>query len=281
MVSEAEKITNVLRYAPGACLLVESGTIRGANGEAVGLSGIPRQHLVGVALDELVIDDDKDDVRSCLANKTEGVRRLATRLTAGLQPVEIAVRRVDDRIAMVGLRSMAYEHEMSALAGAPLTHDQVTGLPNRQHMLERLHDRLSQTPSQPLALIGIWIDDLAQLKEERGSRVVDRVNRQVAERIQARLRGPDVLGCFDESAFLTLLTSDSDLEQLRIIADRLRSEVAFPVDFDGGLVSFTASVMVASIGPKRPSIERVLSRLEAVGQKAAASGGNRTDIFTL
>lgn len=281
MVTDAQKLTNVLRYVPGACLLVEEGVIRGANGEAVGVSGIPRKHLVGVALDELILDDDKDAVRSCLENEIEGVRRLTTRLTAGFVPIELAFRRVNQDITMVGVRPMAFEHELSAAAGAELTHDQVTGLPNRHHVLERLHGRLTLAPAQPLALIGIWIDDLAELKAERGTRVVDRVCRQVAERIQARLRGPDLLGRFDDAAFLTLLTTDSDLEQLRIIADRLRSEVSFPVDFDGGLVSFTASVMVAAIGPKRPSVERVLSRLETVGQKAAASGGNRTDIFTL
>ncbi len=281
MALDAKKLTNVLRYVPGACLLVEGGTIKGANGEAIGVSGIPRHHLVGVSLEELIIDDDKDAVRSCLASQTEGVRRLSTRLSAGLVPIELAFRRVNGQIAMVGVRSMAFEHELSAQSAAELTHDPITGLPNRHHVLERLHGRLVATPAQPLALIGIWIDDLAELKAERGTRVVDRVCRQVAERIQARLRGPDLLGRFDDAAFLTLLTTDSDLEQLRIIADRLRSEVSFPVDFDGGLVSFTASVMVAAIGPQRPSVERVLSRLEAVGQKAAASGGNRTDIFSL
>lgn len=281
MVADAQNLTDVLRYVPGACLLVEDGVIKGANGEAVGVSGIPRKHLVGVALNELILDEDDERLQQCLASETEGVRRMSTRLTAGLAPIELAFRKATSGITMVGVRSMAYEHEMSALACADLTHDQVTGLPNRHHVLERLHGRLTMQPAQPLALIGIWIDDLAELKAERGSRVVDRVCRQVAERIQSRLRGPDLLGRFDDASFLTLLTTDSDLEQLRIIADRLRSEVSFPVDFDGGLVSFTASVMVASIGPKRPSVERVLSRLETVGKKAAASGGNRTDIFTL
>ncbi len=281
MVTDAKKIANVLRYVPGACLIVEEGVVKGANGEAIGVSGIPRQHLIGVPLVELTIDGDEEAVLACMASETEGVHRLATRLNAGLAPIELAFRSITSQIHMVGLRSMALEHDLSAAAGAELTHDQVTGLPNRDHVLERLHDRISVTPAQPLALIGIWIDDLSELQADRGSRVVDRVCRQVAERIQTRLRGPDLLGRFDDAAFLTLLTTDSDLEQLRIIADRLRSEVSFPVDFDGGLVSFTASVMVASIGPKRPSIERIVSRLEAVGNKAAASGGNRTDIFTL
>jgi hypothetical protein len=40
-------------------------------------------------------------------------------------------------------------------------------------------------------------------------------------------------------------------------------------------------VLVASIGDKPPSVERILARLEAAGQKAAATGGNRTDVVSL
>ncbi len=93
--------------------------------------------------------------------------------------------------------------------------------------------------------------------------------------------GPICLGRLDDSGFLVLLTTDSEIDQLKEIADRLRAEVSFPVDCSGTLVSFTSSVMVGSLSDKRPSLERVLSRLEAVTAKAANGGGNRTELFSL
>ncbi len=281
MSNDAERITDVLRYAPGACLIVDDGVVKGANAEAVEVSRIPRNRLVGVPLAELMVDEHQDKVAAILVTDDDRLRFADARLAAGLIPVQLTARRMTNRLSIVGIRHMEIEHRMSAQAGGSLTHDEITGLPDRYHVLEKLHERLTVSTAQPLALIGIWIDDLAELREERGARVVERVCRQVGERIQARLRGPDLLGRFDEAAFLALLTTDSDLEQLTEIADRLRNEVSFPVEFDAGLVSFTASVMIASIGQKRPTVERVLARMETVGKKAAATGGNRTDVFSL
>lgn len=281
MATDADKITDLLRYSPGACVIVEDGIVKGANSEAIDVSRVPRNRLVGAPLADLVVDEGQELVGALLAAAGDGLSHCQVRLAAGLTPMELVGRRLSNRLRIVSIRHMEVEHAMSALAGGELTHDAVTGLPDRYHILEKLHERLSMSPSQPLALIAVWIDDLDGMVAERGARVAQKITRQVGERLQARLRGPDLLGRLDEAAFLTLLTSDSNLEQLKEIADRLRAEVSFPVEIDGSLVSFTSSVMVASIGPKPPSVEHILNRLETVGRKAAVSGGNRTEIFQL
>lgn len=280
MVAEAEKLADVLRYVPGACLIVDDGVIRGANDDDIEVMGIPRRRLVASPLPELAVSEMQLGVAKFIDQAADHVTHHRFRLATGLTPIELSGRRISNSIVVCGARRMETEHEMSAIAAGELTHDQVTGLPNRYHVLEQLHHRLASKSVQPLAVIAIWIDDLPALRDERGPRVVERVSRQVGERIQARLRGPDLLGRFDDEAFLALLTTDSTLEQLNEIADRMRNEVSFPVEFDGGLVSFTASVLVGSIGTARPSLERVQSRLESVGRKASASGGNRTEIVT-
>jgi len=279
-VSDAERLADILRYSPGGCILVEQGEIKGANNEAVDISGIPRKRLVGASLAELAIDEEQPRIGTALVNATDQVSAIRMRLAAGLRPVELSLRRVNQTLILVGIRSVAIEHELSATAGGELTHDQVTGLPNRQHVLEHLQRRLNVPSGQPLALVGLWIDDYDSLNDQ-GQRVSDRIMRQVGERVQARLRGPDMLGRFEASGFLVLLTTDAELETLKEIADRLRDEVSFPVEFNGTLVSFTSSVLVGSVSTKRPSMERVLTRLEAMSRMAATGGGNRTDIFSL
>jgi diguanylate cyclase (GGDEF)-like protein len=281
VAAEAEKIADVLRYVPGACLIVQDGIVRGANEDAVGIMGIPRARLVGTPLPELTVPEMQVGLARFLDETKEVVTRHRFRLAVGLTPIELSSRRLTDSIIIVGARVMELEHQMSALAGGELTHDQVTGLPNRYHVLEQLHQRLGAGPARPLALIAIWIDDLLHLADERGPRVVERVSRQVGERVQSRLRGPDLLGRFEDGAFLAVLASDSTPQQLAEIAERLRNEVSLPVEFDGGLVSFTASVLVGTIsGPRRPTLDLIQTRLETAGAKLAASGGNRTETIT-
>ncbi len=278
--ADAEQIAEVLRFAPGACLVLENGVIRGANAEAIDTTGIPRKRLVGTPLAELVVAETQVPLADFLSSASPDVNVISVRLAAGMMPLELSTRRITDAILVVGLRRMDLEHQLSAIAGGDLTHDQITGLPNRFHLLEQLHHRLTTQSPQPLAVIALWIDDLPNLAAERGQRVVERVSRQVGERVQARLRGPDLLGRFDDAAFLALLTTDSSPEQLREIAERLRDEVVFPVEFDGSLISFTASVMVGMIGTNRPTIEKIQAKLEVVGRLTTTGDGNRTEMVT-
>ncbi len=277
---DAEEIAEVLRFAPGACVVLENGVIRGANAEAIDTTGIPRKRLVGTPLTELVVTETQVPLAEFLSSSKTDVRAMPVRLASGMTPLELSIRRVSHAIVVVGLRRMDLEHQLSAIAGGELTHDQITGLPNRFHLLEQLHHRLTTVSPQPLAVIALWIDDLPNLAAERGQRVVERVSRQVGERVQARLRGPDLLGRFDDAAFLALLTTDSPPDQLREIAERLRDEVVFPVEFDGSLISFTASVMVGMIGTNRPTIEKIQSKLDVVGRLTTTGDGNRTEMVT-
>lgn len=280
-MSDAERLADILRYAPGGCLLLDGREIKGVNAEATAITGIPRKHLIGIELTEIAVDEHQPVLAQAIDASTDTISAVRMRLASGLVPLELSLRRLNRSLTLVGVRSVASEHALSAAAGGSLTHDDVTGLPDRHHILEQLQHRLVLPQPQPLALVAVWIDELDALEEQQGERVTQRIMRQVGERIQARLRGPDLLGRLDDSGFLVLLTTDSEIDQLKEIADRLRAEVSFPVDCGGTLVSFTSSVMVGSLSQKRPSLERVLSRLEAVTTKAANGGGNRTDVFSL
>ena len=273
MAAESERLLELLRSVPVACLVVDEGTIVGANDEAVEETAIPRVRLVGAPLGDLVLPEHQRRIEPLLRATSGALVRAEVRLSAGFRPLELTSRAVSGRLSLVAVRSMAREVELSALAGGVLTHDQVTGLPNRYYLLEELHRRLTAPVGRPLACVAIWVDDLQSVAVERGIRASDRILHQVGERLQGRLRAPDLLGRFDDHGFLVLLASDMGAEQLTAVALRLREEIAFPVEHESALLSFTASMAVAPLGLRRPSLERVLSRLEAVARRAATSGG--------
>jgi diguanylate cyclase (GGDEF)-like protein len=273
VAAESERLLDLLRSVPVACLVVDEGTIVGANEEAIEETGIPRVRLVGSPLTDLVLPEHQRRIDPLLRPSSGALVRAEVRLSAGFRPLELTSRAVSSRLSLVAVRSMAREVELSALAGGVLTHDQVTGLPNRYYLLEELHRRLTTPVGRPLACVAIWVDDLQSVAAERGIRASDRILHQVGERLQGRLRAPDLLGRFDDSGFLVLLASDMGAEQLTAVALRLREEIAFPVEHESALLSFTASMAVAPLGLRRPHLERVLSRLEAVARRAATSGG--------
>lgn len=281
MSADGPSEAQLIRYWPGGCMILADGVVTAVNDEAVETTGIPRGRLLGVALADLLVPDFVPAWLALLAQAGPSIRSIPVRLAKGLNPLELSLRAMPGDVVAVAVRSMATEHHYSALARSDLTHDPVTGFPNRYHVLGQLHERITAPHQNPLALIGLWIDDLARLARDQGDRVVDRVVWEVGQRIQSRLRSPDILGRLDDAGFLTLLVSDAPTSQLTDIANRLRAEVAFPVDFDDCLVSFTASVAVASIGQQRPSIERALAQLDAAATRASSGGGNRTEVLEL
>lgn len=280
MAEDAEWLTALLRCMPGAALILEGQEIKAVNADIPSLFGIPRSRITGAPLVDLVLPEQQDHLSRCIEGLTT-TDRSAVRLASTFQPLEFTFRRISDRLVVVSARSTETEHQLSLAARGALTHDAVTGLVNRYVVLEELHRRLHRGLAQPMALIAVWVDDLARVEQERGSRAADLVVRQVAERLAARLRGSDLLGRMSDHSFLTLLVTDSPTDELATVAERLRNEVCFPVEFDGTLVSFTASVLVAALGEKPPTVERIVGRLESAGEKASSAGGNRTDIISL
>ncbi len=277
MVDDPEWLTALLRCVPGAAMILDGNEVKAVNADLPGLFGIPRARLTGVPLADLVVPEQQDALIQTL-DRLEASDACSIRLATNFQPIQLNMRRISDRLVVVSARSTEVEHQFSAAARGALTHDSITGLANRYFVLEELHRRLHRSGAQPMALIAVWIDDLDAVVEERGARAGEQVCRQVAERLGTRLRGSDLLGRMDDRSFLALLVSDSDTDELTTVADRLRDEVSFPVEYDSTLVSFTSSVLVATIGPKPPSIDRIVSKVESIGQKALAAGGNRTEV---
>ncbi len=281
MSSKADNHADVLRYTPGACMLVHQGVILAANTEAVDTVGLALGQLIGIDFRDIIVGDFRSQVVGALDDADTDTTTLRTRLALGLRPVELTLRRLPDDKTIVGLRSTESEYHYSALAQGDLTHDQLTGLANRFHLLEQLQERMQARTRAPLAVIGLWVDDLPALAQSRGERIVDRVIKDVGQRLQGRLRGPDVLGRFEPAGFISVLTSDATVAQLAEIAGRLREEVAFPVEIDAGLVSFTASVAVGSLTDRKTTIETVMSKLDDAAERLSQGPGNKTEVLKL
>lgn len=281
MAAEVERLQDLVRSVPAACVVVEAGTVVAINDEVVAETGIPRSGLVGSALAELVVPEHRRRVERLLTGGDTGLARAEVRSSVGFHPLELTARAITRRLTLVALRAMRREVELSALAGGSLTHDQVTGLPNRYHVLEDLHHRLHGAVARPLAVVAIWVDDLATVVDERGPRAADRILNQVGDRLHGRLRAPDLLGRFDDHGFVVLLTSDMGADQLSAVALRLRDEIAFPVEYESALLSFTASVAVVPLGLRRPGLDRLLARLEAIAHRAAIQGGGIHEVVDL
>jgi|GEM_PF-6136074 len=275
-----QTLQSLVAFCPSGCIVLNSdGTVSLVNDLASQATDIPTDKLLGVPFADLLVPEFGDYFTAILASDLEEAQTISVRLASGLKPIELRITAIADSTYVMSVRDLMTEHKLSAQAGADLTHDQLTGLPNQYHVLALLNERMNASNPKPLSLVCVWIDELPELTSSHGIKAVEKVIQEVGDRLTQKLRAPDMLGRFDEAGFLALLTSDAKEEELAEIADRLRNEIAFPVNFDKKLVSFTASVALATLGNKKPSVERILALMESSGTRAANDGGNRTDIL--
>jgi two-component system cell cycle response regulator len=156
-------------------------------------------------------------------------------------------------------------------------HDALTGLYNRHYLqlhLPRLHGRAMES-GRPLGLIVCDLDHFKAVNDGYGHAAGDAVLREVAMRLAAGVRTPDLVTRFGGEEFIILLP-DAGLEAAAIIAERLREAVAAsPVDLPGGGVPVTASFGVSTVLWDECNAETAIRRADAALYKAKRQGRNR------
>lgn len=117
-------------------------------------------------------------------------------------------------------RALASEH--AAL------HDPLTGLPNRQLVLQRLAEALAgpDRRRRSLAVGFVDIDGFKHINDRWGHATGDRLLRAVGATLQAAVRHSDTVGRFGGDEFVVVLSEVAAHEQATAVSETLRRAVA-------------------------------------------------------
>jgi diguanylate cyclase (GGDEF)-like protein len=105
--------------------------------------------------------------------------------------------------------------------------DQLTGLSNRTHFLQRFENEIRRTENyrQALALFMFDIDEFKKINDTHGHYAGDVVLKRMAEIVQKNTRGYDLVGRYGGDEFMVLITS-STAEQAAAFAEHLREKIS-------------------------------------------------------
>jgi diguanylate cyclase (GGDEF)-like protein len=157
------------------------------------------------------------------------------------------------------------------------TQDELTGLPNRRHMLALLKAEQSrrQRSEQPMSLVLLDLDHFKRINDNYGHQAGDVVLMGFADAARGTLRGSDVLSRWGGEEFL-LMFPETGLDEAERCVDRMR-EVLAGVSFDSIApnlkVSFSAGVSVCLADD---SLDAAIERADAALYRAKARGRNCT-----
>lgn len=161
------------------------------------------------------------------------------------------------------------------------THDELTGLPNRSLLLDRLDHALLADARQPgvVAVMFVDIDAFKELNDSFGHAHGDSVLVSVARQLSGAVRAGDTVGRLGGDEFLVicenLMGTASEIERrLRTLGRRLQRSVAPHAGKTGTDAVVSVSIGV-SIGGSACDSEELIRRADEAMYEAKARGDGR------
>jgi diguanylate cyclase (GGDEF)-like protein len=161
-----------------------------------------------------------------------------------------------------------------------VTHDALTGLPNRTLLVDRIEQALavSKRTRRCTAVLFVDLDAFKHVNDTRGHAAGDVVLQRVAERLVAVLRPMDTVGRIGGDEFVVLAPEVDGHLHAAAISARLIAELSR--DDTGGVVErVAASVGISVSVGGRGTAETLLHEADTAMYRAKSLGGGRAEMF--
>ncbi len=164
-------------------------------------------------------------------------------------------------------------------------YDALTGLPNRQLLLDRLHATLGQRAgAQGGALMFIDLDNFKVLNDTLGHQKGDLLLQQVAERLRACVAPDDTVARLGGDEFVILLQPRGEEPQTATnaaagVADRILRALGEPYPLPGCLHHSTCSIGVTVFTAQCAPVTELLKQADLAMYQAKRAGRNTVCFF--
>lgn len=151
--------------------------------------------------------------------------------------------------------------------------DSLTGVQNRRGAIAAIDAEVGAAKPESFGLVFIDLDGFKKINDVYGHATGDAILRGVATRLQAQVRGDDVVCRLGGDEFVCVLSSCISNEEVRAVADRLRKAVCQPYEIDADSYVVGCSVGVSMYPQHGTTSEALLARADSAMYAAKARGG--------
>ena len=198
--------------------------------------------------------------------------KVIARVNRSLQAAnETLEQRVAERTAELARQSAQLEE----LA----THDTLTGLINRRHLMTQIEQALARAERRRwvVVLMFIDLDGFKAINDNFGHAAGDRALQEVAARLKRHLRKEDPFARLGGDEFVILMNEVSVPHGVTRVAEIVLEELNSLREIDGHPIQLSASIGIASVFGENgvmPSPETLLSRADHAMYRAKQRGKN-------
>ncbi len=272
------------------------GSVTYLNAVAEALTGWSCEDAKSHSLEEVfkIIDSD---TREVVPNPMK--LAIAQNQTVGLTPNCILVRRdgvessiedsaapIHDRRGSVTGAVMVF-HDVTTARALSLRmaylaqHDELTDLPNRALLADRLEQAIALASRRrgQLALLFVDIDRFKYVNDSLGHAIGDRLLQSVANRLASCVRSSDTVSRQGGDEFVILLPDISHSEDAAISGEKIRQALAVPHSIDQHDVHISGSIGIATYPEDGVHSETLLQHADFAMYHAKENGRNNVQFF--
>jgi diguanylate cyclase (GGDEF)-like protein/PAS domain S-box-containing protein len=251
--------------------------------------GIDPATLAGRPVVEVLGDDAYTTAREHLENAFGGwTVTYESRMTVGgkqriLETTYVPDVQADGSVAGVyGLshdltRLKETEEKLTRLARV----DSLTGIANRRMFAESLQHAIerSRRYGAGLALAYLDIDLFKKINDTHGHAVGDEVLKEFARRLQASVRGTDMVARLSGDEFVIIIDELNQVADCRLLAEKIAAAIRIPFHVAGLQLHVTTSVGVSRFGGGQETDEQLLANADSALYAAKRNGRDGVAVF--
>ncbi|TNC22867.1 sensor domain-containing protein [Amycolatopsis alkalitolerans] len=295
--AERQYSTVVAALDEGVLVISSSGLVIAANPAAERILGVPAPAMISSSPHEWPIYDESGQRMSPSEYPSAQVRRTGIAQHGRV----LRVLRRDGRNVWLSASCRALTPEDSDLSAYVLsftditerraigerlehdaTHDPLTGLANRNLVLNELTARLRGRRRTSTAVLFIDLDKFKVINDSLGHAVGDRVLKIVGERLRRAVRHEDVVGRLGGDEFVVIASGVHGEPEARAVTEHLRESVTQPVTVGGRQLHVDACVgiVLAADGDPRAA-DDLLRDADVAMYQAKTRGRSRYEFFNV
>jgi diguanylate cyclase (GGDEF)-like protein/PAS domain S-box-containing protein len=202
----------------------------------------------------------------------DGLRTFEARLTS-LAPVS------DDLIAVI--RDVTERKRVEEEIRYRANYDQLTGLPNRELLVERLTQTIKQSHREPhrLALLFVDLDHFKQVNDTLGHALGDRLLQQAAERLEHCVREIDTVARLGGDEFVVLLQGMDHPRHAAQVAGKIIDLLDDPFQLEGHAAHIGASIGITLFPDDGEDVLTLFRNADLAMYRAKDAGRNTFQFF--
>ncbi len=199
----------------------------------------------------------------------------------GNEPIADLVVHFNQMLRELQERERAKQEAESKLQQQALT-DELTGLPNRRLLSDRLDQILARArrDSCTVALLYIDLDGFKLVNDSLGHPVGDLLLREVSKRLRARIRASDTLARLGGDEFTVILSKIAEKQEAELVATALLGALAAKFVIEGQEITIGASIGISLFPNDGADADQLLQHADSAMYAAKRNGKNQVRIFT-